>query len=105
MFAEGGSTNAARNHSSSFISHRYPNRIQWQMLSKLQSNLMELEDFVSRWKVSHKELAKICCCSPDTVDRWFIRTAKRREPTLHHKLRLGITNKLWTDLVNRQENN
>jgi hypothetical protein len=85
------------------FSKRYPTKLQWQMLRKLQVNSIELEVFVERWQVSHKELAQICFCSVDTVDRWFIKTDRRREPSPHHKFFLGLANKLWTDLLNREE--
>ena len=103
MFAESSSSRPARHHSSRFrTKQRYPTKSQWQMLKKLQANLMELETFTARWKVSHKELAQICFCSVDTVEGWFVET-KNRNPTLHHKFFLGLTNKLWTDLLTREE--
>jgi hypothetical protein len=73
------------------------------MLKKLQANLIELETFTERWKLSYKELAKICFCSEDTVQRWFVKSANRRQPTLQHKFFLALTNKLWTDLLDREE--
>ena len=103
MFAESSGSRPARHHSSRFrINHRYPTNFQWSMLKKLQANFMELETFTERWKVTRRELAQICFCSIDTVDDWFCET-KNRKPTLHHKFCLGLTNKLWTDLVNREE--
>jgi DNA-binding transcriptional regulator YiaG len=82
-----------QNSSRFCIKQRYPTKLQWQMLKKLQDNLMELETFTERWKVSHKQLAQICFCSVDTVDTWFVES-KNRQPTLHHKFFLGLTNKL-----------
>jgi hypothetical protein len=96
---------STRSHRSSRFSVKqyYPSKIHWQMLRKLQANFMDLETFTERWKVSHKELAQICFCSVDTVDRWFIKSDRRRQPSLHHKFFLGLTNKLWTDLLIRKE--
>jgi hypothetical protein len=104
MFAENVKPQVRLQNSSRFdIKQRYPAKLHWQMLRKLQANLMDLEAFTERWKVSHKELAQICFCSVDTVDRWFIKSARKREPSFHHKFFLGLTNKLWTDLLLRQE--
>jgi hypothetical protein len=100
MFAEVGSTTTSRNHSSRFRTRqRYPNKKQWAALKKLQSNFMELETFMQLWQVSHKELAQICLCSVDTVERWFVSTHNNRKPTQFHKLCLSLTNKLWMNLL------
>ena len=100
MLAEKHSPSIRVQNSSRFPIEQYcPGKIHWQMLRKLQVDLIELETFTKRWKVSHKELAQICFCSVDTVDRWFLKTHKRRKPSLHHRFFLGLTNKLWTDLL------
>ena len=78
---------------------RYPTKLQWDALKKLQLNFMELETFVQLWQVTHKELAQICLCSVDTVERWFVKTHNHRQPTLYHKLCLSLTNKLWMNLL------
>ena len=82
---------------------RYPTKLQWQMLKKLQNNTMEPETFVERWEVTQKELAQICSCSVPTVQRWFISTENKRGASPYHKFWLGLTNKLWTDLLMREE--
>jgi hypothetical protein len=104
MLAESSSLKPSLHHSSRFrTKQRYPTKFQWQMLRKLQENLMELETFTEYWEVSHKQLAQICLCSVDTVDRWFIKTSRKRKPTLHHRFLLALTNKLWTDILKREE--
>jgi hypothetical protein len=82
---------------------RYPSKFQWQMLKKLQLNTMEPQTFVERWEVTHEQLAVICSCSIPTVGRWFMATKNKRNPSLHHKFLLGLANKLWTDLLLREE--
>lgn len=104
MLAESGSTKTALHHSSRFrIRQRYPNKTQWAALKKLQSNFMELETFIQLWQVSHKELAQICLCSVDTVERWFVGTHNNRKPTHFHKLCLSLTNKLWMNLLSEED--
>jgi len=105
MFAESDSTQAVLHHSSRVLDRRYVSRHQWQMLRKLQSNLMSPQDFYSKWDVTHRQIASICFCCHNTVDNWFISTSNRREASLIHKFLLGVTNKLWSDISNRQENN
>lgn len=104
MFAERCSHSARLQNSSRFRTRqRYPNKRQWDALKKLQSNFMELEVFIQLWQVSHKELAQICLCSVDTVERWFVVTHNNRKPTHFHKLCLSLTNKLWMNLLSQED--
>lgn len=67
-------------------------------------SLISLEEFQSRWKVSRKQLAKVCHCSLATVDRWFVRSecSTHQVPKLHHLLWLTIADKVWrSELKNR----
>ena len=104
MFAESSGSRPPLHHSSRFrIKKRYPTDLQWQMFRKLQNNMMEPQIFIERWEVTQEELARICSCSVRTVKRWFSSTENRKSPTSYHKFCLGLTNKLWTDLLNREE--
>jgi hypothetical protein len=38
----------------------------------LDSKLIELDEFLGYWQLSRAELARLCHCSLDTVDRWFV---------------------------------
>lgn len=94
-----------RQHSSRLlVEQRCPNRLQRQMLRKLQANLMEPETFLARWDITHRDLADICFVSEATVSKWFLKTFNGTRPKIHHKVLMAITNKLWTDLLDRQEN-
>jgi hypothetical protein len=104
MVLQSGSIKTARNDSSR-ADRRHVSIHHWQMLRKLQSNLMSPQDFYAKWDVTHKQIASICFCCDNTVDNWFVRTSKRREPSLIHKLLLGIANKLWTDISNSRSRN
>jgi hypothetical protein len=100
MFAENVKPQVRLQNSSRFrVKQRYPNKLHWDALKKLQSNFMELETFLQLWQVSHKELAQICLCSVDTVERWFVSTHNNRKPTHFHKLCLSLTNKLWMNFL------
>jgi hypothetical protein len=95
-----------RKHSSRLLlDRRYVNRLQWQMLKQLQGNLIEPEEFYARWHVTYKQIAKICFCSESTVCKWLVHTSARREPSIEHKFILGVTNKLWIDLLTCREGN
>lgn len=93
-----------RHHSSLSEIQRCPNRLQRQMLRRLQSNLMEPETFLARWDITHRDLADICFVSEATVAKWFVKTFTGTRPRVHHKVLMAITNKLWTDLLDRREN-
>jgi hypothetical protein len=58
---------------------------------------VELEEFLSCWKVSHKELAVICECNISTVGQWFLdkENADYCPPTEHHKQLLAQAHYLW----------
>ena len=94
-----------QNSSRSLLDRRHVHRHQWQMLRKLQSNLMEPQDFYAKWDVTHKQIASICLCCENTVSNWFIHTPNRREASLIHKFILGLIDKDWSDLSKREENN
>jgi hypothetical protein len=87
----------------SFLDRRYVHKNQWQKLKQLQALLMEPQDFYAKWDITFIQMAAICFCDRKTVHNWFTPTLSRREAKVHHKLLLGITNKLWTDLLNREE--
>jgi hypothetical protein len=106
MVAERCKLPLQRQHSSrSLLDRRHVHRHQWQMLRKLQSNLMEPQDFYAKWDVTHKQIASICLCCENTVSNWFIHTPNRREASLIHKFILGLIDKDWSDLSKREENN
>ena len=87
------------NHIRSFEYERYPRQEHWQSLDKLSDLLMEPQEFVSHWRVSHSELAKIVGCSESTVAHWFCRNSTNRAlPNNYHKLRLAMVHKLWSKI-------
>jgi hypothetical protein len=103
MLAENVKPSVRLQNSSRFrVRQRYPTKLQWDALRKHQSNFMELETFLQLWQVSHKELAQICLCSVDTVERWFVTTHNNRKPTIYHKLCLSLANKLWINLLSQE---
>ncbi len=102
MFAENLKPQVRLQNSSRFdIKQRYPTNVHWDSLTKLQNNLIDPENFTQRWQVNYKDLARICCCSKRTVERWFSQT-DYHPPSLYHRFYLGLANKLWTDLLTRQ---
>lgn len=106
MVAERCKLPLQRQHSSrSLLDRRHVHRHQWQMLRKLQSNLMEPQDFYAKWDVTFLQIAGICFCNRKTVRYWFTPTLHRTEPKIHHKLLLGLTDKLWSDLSKCEGNN
>jgi len=56
---------------------------------------MDPRDFVKEYPVNHSDMAKICCCSEDTVRHWFVEGPTRREPREHHKVLLAYTYHAW----------
>lgn len=105
MVSQRDSITAVRNDSSRVLDRRHVHRHHWQALRELQKKLMSPQDFYSKWDITHKQMASICFCCQNTVDNWFINTPNRREASLIHKFILGLADKLWSDLSNRQENN
>lgn len=87
------------NHIPSFGYGRCPEDEHWQSLDKLSDLLMEPEDFVKYWEITHRDLARIVGCSETTVSGWFCQTKKnQRFPNNYHRLRLAIVHKLWSKI-------
>jgi hypothetical protein len=66
------------------------------MWERLDSKLIELDEFLGHWQLSRAELARLCHCSLDTVDRWFVAGRRHRPPTEIHKRFLGQAHALWS---------
>lgn len=64
---------------------------------KLKPPTLELEEFLSYWKVTHAELTQICECNISTVGQWFLSPddADYCPPTEHHKQILAQAHYLW----------
>lgn len=77
------------------LNPRTPTQSHWERLRELDEMLVEPQEFVAAWQVTHRSLAKICNCSVKTVDRWFSLT-DHHPPTFFHKLRLAIVYRLWS---------
>ena len=56
---------------------------------------MEPRDFIKDFPVTYAEMARICCCSEDTVKQWFSKGTAHREPREHHKVILAYTYHAW----------
>ncbi|MEH1777095.1 hypothetical protein [Nostoc sp.] len=63
----------------------------------LKQPTVELEEFLSHWKVSHKELSVICECNISTVQQWFLDkdNANYCPPTELHLHLLAQAHYLW----------
>jgi hypothetical protein len=79
-----------------FSQQRSPTPQCWQMWERLDSKLIELDEFLGHWQLSRAELARLCHCSLDTVDRWFVAGRRHRPPTEIHKRFLGQAHALWS---------
>jgi hypothetical protein len=74
---------------------KYPHKKHWERLKEVDSQGLEPEEFLQRWRVTHADLAKICRVSKVTVDRWFSHGNDRRTPRAEHKSRLFYIHREW----------
>jgi hypothetical protein len=72
---------------------RQPSAHHWQMLRKLDEESLSPNDFLNYWRLNNSELARILGCDRKTVRSWL---ARKTEPNLEQKRRLGLVHKLWS---------
>lgn len=56
---------------------------------------MDLREFRQKYKLSNSQLAEIAGCGKDLVDRWFVQSDSRKEPSPEHIARLELAEWLW----------
>ncbi len=71
---------------------RTPDRRHWDCLAQM---LMSPEEFRQYWSVTYQEMALICRCSLNPVNRWFSKGKDHREPEPHHLALLALTHGHW----------
>lgn len=74
-------------------SAREPSQQQWEMLKKLDSSSISLEEFLHHWRLNKTQLARVCGCDRRTIHRWL---SQKYELTESQKKRLSLVHRLWS---------
>jgi DNA-binding protein Fis len=69
---------------------REPSAQQWQMLTKLDSSTITIEEFLQHWRLNKTQLAKLLRCDRGTLRRHSFRLTPQQQQ------RLALVHRLWS---------